>query len=343
MQIKKTLSYSFILSVAFHIVIALFLFLQNDETLKRLAQKEKPVEVELVDTEKFLESVKKAHSPDHTPKGQIVQQEDQLNDEIDEKTRFLSKHNQKVVSQTQAALNGQYKNTDDSSGEKKAQKKLGKTEETTPAEKIETAQAEKPPEKVEEPEKQLLTSDEGPAFNGKKPTIKDLMPSFRPSAPQVNAQELGSGGGEGPSATDDHLKDVKTGMQTLLSTREFLYYSYYNRIRSKLGQYWQPKIREKMERIVKQGRSIASEGDKITRIIIVLDGKGILQKVQILGSAGVSDLDEAAVEAFRAAAPFPNPPKGMVDVDGTIKIRWDFILEANASTLFDAVRRTKIM
>jgi TonB family protein len=339
MKIKKTLSYSFILSVAIHMMIALFLFLQNNDVLKRLAEQKKPVEVELVDAEKFLESVKKAHTPDHTPKGQIVQQEDQLNDEIDEKTRFLSKHNQKVIKQEQAALNGQFKNSDDSSGEKKEQKKLGKTEETKPSEKVETAQA----EKMEKAEKELLTSNDGPAFNGKKPTIKDLMPSFRPAAPQVNAKDVAAGGGEGPSATDDHLKDVKTGMQTLLSTREFLYYSYYNRIRSKLGQYWQPKIKEKMERIIKQGRTIASEGDKITRIIIVLDEKGILQKVQILGSAGVSDLDEAAVEAFRAAAPFPNPPKGMVDNDGTIKIRWDFILEANASTLFDAVRKSKIM
>jgi protein TonB len=40
------------------------------------------------------------------------------------------------------------------------------------------------------------------------------------------------------------------------------------------------------------------------------------------------DLDSAAVEAFRQAAPFPNPPKGMVEADGTIKIRWDFVLEA---------------
>lgn len=325
MNIKKTLSLSFILSIAVHAVIAIVLMLQSNDALKRLAENKKPVEVELVDAEKFLESAKHAHKPVHVPQGQIVQQDQRVNDETPDKTRFLSQHNQKVVQQTQAALNGKFKNSEDSSGEKKSQKVLGKTE-ATPSEKTETAKAEKT-ETVEK-EKELLTSDDGISVSGKKPTMKDLMPSFRPTAPQVNAQDIASGGGEGPSATDDHLKDVKTGMQTLLSTREFLYYSYYARIRSKLGQYWQPKIREKMERIIKQGRSIATEGDKVTRIIIVLDGAGILQKVQVLGSAGVTDLDDAAVEAFRAAAPFPNPPKGMVESDGTIKIRWDFILEA---------------
>jgi protein TonB len=51
-------------------------------------------------------------------------------------------------------------------------------------------------------------------------------------------------------------------------------------------------------------------------------------RVQVVGESGVKDLDDAAVEAFRAAEPFPNPPKGIVDADGTIKINWDFILEA---------------
>jgi protein TonB len=48
----------------------------------------------------------------------------------------------------------------------------------------------------------------------------------------------------------------------------------------------------------------------------------------VVGPSGLTDLDDAAVEAFRAAAPFPNPPNGIVEGDGLIRIRWDFILEA---------------
>jgi len=182
-----------------------------------------------------------------------------------------------------------------------------------------------------------LTSDAGIEVKG-KPTLKDLVPSFKPGPPPIVSNETAQGGGEGPSATDDHLKNIATGMQTLLSTREFVYYSYYNRIKDKLRQYWEPKIKEKMERILRQGRTIASSSDRITRIVIILDNKGTLVKIQVVGQSGVQDLDEAAIEAFRAAAPFPNPPKGIVEQDGTIKIRWDFILEANTGkSLMDAI------
>jgi TonB family protein len=87
-------------------------------------------------------------------------------------------------------------------------------------------------------------------------------------------------------------------------------------------------VREKVKIIYRQGRSIASAKDRVTQVLVTLDSKGELIKVDILSPSGVEALDAAAVEAFRAAAPFPNPPKGMVEPDGTIKIRWDFVLEA---------------
>ena len=62
--------------------------------------------------------------------------------------------------------------------------------------------------------------------------------------------------------------------------------------------------------------------------MIVLNEKGTLIKIQVLNASGVRDLDDAAVEAFRAAAPFPNPPKGIVDRDGTVKIPWNFVIES---------------
>ena len=37
------------------------------------------------------------------------------------------------------------------------------------------------------------------------------------------------------------------------------------------------------------------------------------------------------MEAFQQAGPFPNPPKGMLDADGFVRIRWDFILKAEAA------------
>src|SRR5262249_31648839 len=131
-----------------------------------------------------------------------------------------------------------------------------------------------------------------------------------------------------PSQSDDYLKDVQTGMQTLLSTREFVYYTYYARIKESLRQHWEPTVREKVKIIYRQGRTIASAKDRVTQVLVTLNSQGELIRVEVLSQSGVEALDAAAVEAFKEAAPFPNPPKGMVEPDGTIKIRWDFVLEA---------------
>ena len=160
---------------------------------------------------------------------------------------------------------------------------------------------------------------------GTLPTLDKLKPQFSmtPKAENLEVTKVGKS-----SQTSDHLKDVNKGLQTLLSTREFVYYSYYQRIREKIRQQWEPRIRQKVRKVFASGRSIASARDRITQVIIILNEAGNLENVQVIGESGVSDLDEAAIEAFRAAEPFPNPPNGIVENDGKIRIRWDFVLEA---------------
>lgn len=335
MKNEKTIRLSIILSLLIHAAMTALLWIQPVD-LHRLTEKKEntPVEVELVDSEKLLEQMK-GQQVQPAAKGQIVEQDEKrLNDEVPKDARFLSRHDQTVVRETQAKLHGKFKNSDESSGEKTPEQKVGKE--------AYRKESEERPEKTDiaKNEKELITSPDGIPTTGARPALKDLIPSFKPTLPPLESQDLAQGGGQGPSSTDDRLQNVATGMQTLLSTREFVYYSYYNRIKAKLRQYWEPKIKEKMERIVRQGRQIASTGDKVTKIVIVLDKEGTLTRVQIISTSGVHDLDEAAIEAFRAAAPFPNPPKGIIDADGTIKIRWDFILEANnrSNSLLNAMR-----
>ena len=237
---------------------------------------------------------------------QIVEQQKRLNDEKDENTKFLSAFDQVVQKQTRAQENGAFNNTAKGGqideGVKDGEKK----------EEMET----------ERREAQDMEADETP---GELPSLKSLIPKFAltpgPKGPKMDEN------GE-VSQTDDHIKNVETGMQTLLSSREFVYYAYYNRIKDGLRQHWEPNVREKVKIIYRQGRTIASAKDRVTQLLVTLNPEGELVKVEVLTQSGVMDLDSAAVEAFRQAAPFPNPPKGMVEADGTIKIRWDFVLEA---------------
>lgn len=168
------------------------------------------------------------------------------------------------------------------------------------------------------------------------------------SNPQNSASTTGSGrlfsrqptslapataaAGEGQSATDDYLPDVAVGVNTLLNTHEYKFYSFYERIRRQLTEIWHAKLREEFRRIESSGQN--PSGDHLTKLQVQLDARGDLKTIKLLGSSGVREFDRAATEAFQTAAPFPNPPTGMI-VSDTVSIRWDFIVTASENSGFD--------
>ncbi len=243
---------------------------------------------------------------------QVVEQPDKaLNDEIDEKAKYLSAHNQRVVHETKAQKSGDFQNSAGKGEQKSTQQKTARTE----------------PQKPTKQSHVKKFADRKDDFKSGLPTLSDLSPRFDPTQKPTD-DTVSNGDGQKVSQTNDFLKETPPSLETVLATREFVYYTYFQRIRNQIRQYWEPSIREKVRHIFASGRTIASERDHITRVIVVLDQTGNLLKVQVIGESGVKDLDDAATEAFRAAAPFPNPPKGMVDKDGTIKVPWDFVIEA---------------
>lgn len=249
-------------------------------------------------------------------KQQVVEQDERpANEETPENAKFLSAHNQVIKKQTVAQQLGEFKNR----REKKSQGDGGSPQLTMDNLKPKLDFS-KLVERKHEQERELeRTLDEN--------AIRVAEQKKQQKETRTASDKIGASGADS-SQTNDYLKDLEKGAETLLSTREFVYYSFYARIRRQLNQHWGGKVREKLTKIVKEGRSIASNDDKVTRLMITLNQKGQLVKVQVLSDSGIRDLDDAAIEAFQEAAPFPNPPAGIVDTDGTIKIRWDFILEA---------------
>lgn len=174
---------------------------------------------------------------------------------------------------------------------------------------------------------------------GQSLSLKDLAPTKQiapPTQTEVDAyrkaqeQMASSQGGEmNPgSATNDYLKDAKEGDRTMLSTKEFVYFGYYQRIRKRLEVAWNSRLRSTLESYGGVGRQLASNQDYVTGVIVVLDRFGQITAVKVLRQSGAHDLDRAAVDAFNSAGPFPDPPSGLVDEKGEIRIRWDFILQS---------------
>lgn len=132
---------------------------------------------------------------------------------------------------------------------------------------------------------------------------------------------------DGAPGVAEYVKGVKAGETTALNTQEFVFYSFFERIRSQLDRAWEPILRAELIRIYKQGRRLASDQDHVTRVAVVLDQAGQVVGVEILGESGTRVLDEAAIRAFNRAGPFPNPPKALIGAQGTVSIRWEFILK----------------
>ncbi len=144
---------------------------------------------------------------------------------------------------------------------------------------------------------------------------------------QKKRGSLSEASGQGVSSTNDYIDKVPLGDLTYLNTVEYKYYGFFHRIRQKLEQFWGRSIQEKAEDFMKRGRRIASDEQLVTALIVVLNGQGKITKIHIKGSSGIQELDDAAIDSFNQAGPFPNPPKGLIE-NGEVKIEWGFVISS---------------
>lgn len=178
----------------------------------------------------------------------------------------------------------------------------------------------------------LSFKDLAPAKPITPPTARE-MEGFRQQEQRQMAQADSGRPGDSQdnpgSANNDFLKDVKDGDRTMLSTKEFVYFGYYRRIRQRLEVAWNTRLRSTLDGYVYGGRALATNKDYVTGIVVVLDRTGNITRVQVMQQSGARDLDQAAVDAFNQAGPFPDPPSGLVDDQGEIQIPWNFVLQSS--------------
>ena len=259
---------------------------------------------------------------------QIVEQDQRLNDQVAPDAKFLGAHDQKVERQTRAANTGQFRNKPSSPSSNAEKAVANEASKSSSDQVVKGSVAQTPPQKITAKNSAAIAK----RARGELPALRDLIPRYDPGASQnlaaTSAKSAAARSETVGSQTDDYLKDVEVGRQTLLTTREFVYFGYYARIKESLRQHWEPEVRDRVRIAYRRGRAIASARDHLTQVLVTLDARGELIKIDLLTQSGMIDLDGAAIEAFKRAAPFPNPPKGMVEADGTVRIRWDFVLES---------------
>lgn len=150
----------------------------------------------------------------------------------------------------------------------------------------------------------------------------------RASAKTKSGEKSGDPNQSGVSSTNDYVENVALGDTTYLNTTEYKYYGFFLRIRQKLEQFWGRSIQDKAAALVKGGRQVASDENLITSLEVTLNAVGEIVAIAIKGTSGVKELDDAAVESFNDAGPFPNPPQGLIE-NGLVKVEWGFVVQTS--------------
>ncbi len=114
--------------------------------------------------------------------------------------------------------------------------------------------------------------------------------------------------------SNDYLPDVEKGIATQLNADEFLFAGFLNRVKRMVSFYANQTLQNARPEV-----PVTKMAYDLT-VDAMLDPEGNLVSVKVTEASGIPAFDEAILEAWRLAAPFPNPPPGMVEDDGYIHI-----------------------
>ncbi len=241
-----------------------------------------------------------------TPKKeqQVVRQAftpEQLKRQEDETlARFLSEQKQRVKKETQAAVNGMTKNSDN--GKKSPQAEMNK---------INSA-----------PTAKTSTKNENTGAE-KRDLAKEGFREWQPEG--AAGMRSPSRSGNGPSTIGESLPtDISVGSFTALNTDRYTYYTFYARIEEMVRYRWESRVEQAISSFDRETALAMGNKGWNTYVEFLLTPDGKLSSALIMKESGVKKFDAAAVNAFRDAAMFPNPPHELVQEDGFIHLQYNF-------------------
>ncbi len=127
------------------------------------------------------------------------------------------------------------------------------------------------------------------------------------------------------SPSNDLLNEAMSD-HTALNAHEFLYAAFWNRVKRLVSFYADQTLANARPRVplTRSKYEIELKG------LIAMDGS--LQAIEIERGCGIEEFDQALLEAFELAAPFPDPPEGAAAADGFIHIRdFHFVISITAA------------
>jgi len=151
---------------------------------------------------------------------------------------------------------------------------------------------------------------------GNLPTLTD--PKDAPWSRSIthgaaSASQRADGASLAGAPQNDRLFETP-GTGTYLNTKELLYADYLLKIRRLVNFYWEQNLSNAPSSLR------ISRPEYTTVVDVVLTADGAVESVALTESSGIAFLDECVTRAYRVAGPFPNPPDGLVDSDGRVRL-----------------------
>ena len=306
---------AFIVSICLHVALVLLL-------LWLPAREPPPPETKSTVALRLVDRKPKASLADPRAPGEVIDLPRPAVEEVPDKARFLSRYNTKT------------------DRERRAKRKVA--EKRAPAQ----AAPEPPPAPGVEPQPGDRAAGSaggpGPRFgkNGTMPAGNDvrirgpgglgnlLTPTLGGAGRAVGRDPRSFSGGD---VSDDVMLGVdEEGDTTLVNSRSFKYWDFFQRMRDQVRREWSPA--ETYRRRDPYGK-VYGRRDRYTVLGVVLDDKGRILRAEVLRESGLPFLDGEAIRAMQNAGPFPNPPAGLADEKGRISFRFGFLLDLSRSRL----------
>lgn len=136
------------------------------------------------------------------------------------------------------------------------------------------------------------------------------------------------------SPLENFVPEVQPGNQTALRSRKHPFARYIARIHRKIHEAWAWGFLEQLDG---RGRNHPlNDFDLWTRVEIVINADGTIDKVITVRHSGKTAFDAAAREIIFAAGPFPDPPDSIRSPNGKVYMHWAFHRDQRACGTFGA-------
>jgi TonB family protein len=250
---------------------------------------------------------------ERTPEGQVVDLPKPVVERTPDKARFVSEYDAKVEHETRSRRRGgdETRPTPRSA----AGQKLAMRDRAQPGVPLPEA-----PDGTEGPR----PGSPAPGSPNGLPTLKDLRPTEEQLRRAIGSRQM------------DYLDQVDDGDDTALNSKRWRFASFFNRVKQQVADNWHPEVAYRRR---DPYGNIYGYRDRMTILRVHLDPSGNLEQLLLEHPSGVDFLDDEAMQAFRAAQPFPNPPRQLVDQEsGLISFRFGFIFEVSSRPTFKVYR-----